>query len=54
LRDRRGADVLVTGRAVMARYRVDLEEAVQIPVVEPAQAAVAMATAASASARAEA
>ena len=44
MRDRRGADVLVTGRAGMARYRADLEEAVQIPVVEPAQAAVAMAT----------
>jgi Asp/Glu/hydantoin racemase len=27
----------------MARYRSDLEEAVQIPVVEPTQAAVTMA-----------
>jgi Asp/Glu/hydantoin racemase len=27
----------------MARYRADLEEAVQIPVVEPTQAAVTMA-----------
>jgi allantoin racemase len=38
-----GADVLVMGCAGMARYRVALEEAVGIPVVEPTQAAVAMA-----------
>jgi Asp/Glu/hydantoin racemase len=31
------------GCAGMARYRAGLEEAVQIPVVEPTQAAVAMA-----------
>jgi Asp/Glu/hydantoin racemase len=31
------------GWAGMARYRADLEEAVHIPVVEPTQAAVAMA-----------
>jgi Asp/Glu/hydantoin racemase len=43
LRDRHGADVLVMGCAGMARYRADLEEALQIPVVEPTQAAVAMA-----------
>lgn len=43
LRDRHGADVLVMGCAGMARYRGDLEEAVQVPVVEPTQAAVAMA-----------
>ncbi len=43
LRDEHGADVLVMGCAGMARYRADLEEAVQIPVVEPTQAAVAMA-----------
>jgi Asp/Glu/hydantoin racemase len=43
LRDRHGADVLVMGCSGMARYRADLEEAVQIPVVEPTQAAVAMA-----------
>ena len=43
LRDHHGADVLVMGCAGMARYRADLEEAVQIPVVEPTQAAVAMA-----------
>jgi allantoin racemase len=43
LRDQHGADVLVMGCAGMARYRDDLEEAVRIPVVEPTQAAVAMA-----------
>ncbi len=43
LRDRHGADVLVMGCAGMARYRDDLEEAVQRPVVEPTQAAVSMA-----------
>ena len=43
LRDEHGADVLVMGCSGMARYRAELEEAVQIPVVEPTQAAVAMA-----------
>jgi allantoin racemase len=43
LRDSHGADVLVMGCAGMARYRSDLEEAVQIPVVEPTQAAVSIA-----------
>jgi Asp/Glu/hydantoin racemase len=43
LRDGHGADVLVMGCAGMARYRSDLEEALQIPVVEPTQAAVTMA-----------
>ena len=43
LRDQHGADVLVMGCAGMARYRDDLEKAVQIPVVEPTQAAVTMA-----------
>ena len=43
LRDQCGADVLIMGCAGMARYRADLEEAVRIPVVEPTQAAVAMA-----------
>ena len=43
LRDQHGADVLVMGCAGMARYRGDLEEAIQIPVVEPTQAAVTMA-----------
>ncbi|HJU20323.1 MAG TPA: aspartate/glutamate racemase family protein, partial [Stellaceae bacterium] len=43
LRDRHGADVLVLGCAGMARYRDALEEVVRLPVVEPTQAAVAMA-----------
>ena len=43
LRDRHGADVLVMGCSGMAGYRAELEEAIQIPVVEPTQAAVAMA-----------
>ena len=43
LREQRGADVLVMGCSGMARYRAELEEAVQIPVVEPTQAAVVMA-----------
>jgi allantoin racemase len=43
LRDQNGADVLVMGCAGMARYRDALEESVQIPVVEPTQAAVAIA-----------
>lgn len=43
LRDQHGADVLVMGCAGMARYRDALEESVQIPVVEPTQAAVVMA-----------
>jgi allantoin racemase len=43
LRNDRGADVLVLACAGMARYRDELEEVVQIPVVEPTQAAVTMA-----------
>ena len=39
----RGADVIVMGCAGMARYRKPLQDAVGIPVVEPTQAAVAMA-----------
>lgn len=38
-----GADVLVMGCAGMARFRASLEDAVGLPVVEPTQAAVAMA-----------
>jgi Asp/Glu/hydantoin racemase len=38
-----GADVLVMGCAGMARYRAALEGAVGVPVIEPTQAAVAMA-----------
>jgi Asp/Glu/hydantoin racemase len=43
LRDDHGADVVVMGCAGMARYRKPLEDAISIPVVEPTQAAVAMA-----------
>jgi Asp/Glu/hydantoin racemase len=43
LRDRDGADVVVMGCAGMARYRRRLQQAIGIPVVEPTQAAVAMA-----------
>lgn len=43
LRDERGADVVVMGCAGMARYRRPLQDEIGIPVVEPTQAAVAMA-----------
>lgn len=43
LRDDCGAHVLVMGCAGMAPYRGTLEDAVGLPVVEPTQAAVAMA-----------
>ncbi|MBA3478469.1 MAG: aspartate/glutamate racemase family protein [Lautropia sp.] len=38
-----GADVVVLGCAGMARYRDRLEDALQVPVIDPTQAAVAMA-----------
>ena len=43
LRDDHGADVVVMGCAGMAPYRKPLQAALGIPVVEPTQAAVAMA-----------
>lgn len=43
LRDTDGASVIVMGCAGMARYRKPLQDAIGIPVVEPTQAAVAMA-----------
>ncbi len=43
LRDNHGADVLVMGCAGMARFRETLERELEIPIVEPTQAAVAMA-----------
>jgi Asp/Glu/hydantoin racemase len=43
LRERHGAEVVVMGCAGMARYRARVESAIGIPVVEPTQAAVAMA-----------
>ena len=46
LRDGFRADVLVLGCAGMARYRARLEAALGVPVIDPTQAAVAMAIAA--------
>src|SRR5688572_2119008 len=43
LRDADGADVIVMGCAGMARHRRPLEAALGIPVLDPTQAAVAMA-----------
>jgi Asp/Glu/hydantoin racemase len=43
LRDEDGADVVVMGCAGMARHRKPLEAALGIPVIDPTQAAVAMA-----------
>lgn len=41
--ERDGADVLIMGCAGMARFRDPLEASLKVPVVEPCQAAVAMA-----------
>jgi len=43
LRHLHGADVVVMGCAGMARYRKPLQDEIGIPVIEPTQAAVAMA-----------
>lgn len=43
LRDQDGAEVLILGCAGMARYRTMLEQVLSIPVIDPCQAAVAMA-----------
>ncbi len=43
LRDVHRADVIVMGCAGMARYRKPLQDEIGVPVVEPTQAAVAMA-----------
>jgi Asp/Glu/hydantoin racemase len=43
LREEHGADVVVMGCAGMARYRAPLQREIGVPVVEPTQAAVAMA-----------
>ena len=43
LRDKEGADVIVMGCAGMARHRRPLEAALGVPVIDPTQAAVAMA-----------
>ena len=39
----KGADTLILGCAGMARYRTSLQEALGVPVVDPAQAAVSQA-----------
>ena len=46
LRDESRAEVLVLGCAAMARYRARLEAALGVPVIDPTQAAVALAIAA--------
>ena len=43
LRDQHAADVVIMGCAGMARYRKPLQDELGLPVVEPTQAAVAMA-----------
>ncbi|MCF4130008.1 aspartate/glutamate racemase family protein [Methylobacterium sp. SyP6R] len=43
LKDRDGAGVIVMGCAGMARHRRPLEDALGVPVIDPTQAAVAMA-----------
>lgn len=43
LRDEHGAEVLILGCAGMARYRAGLEGRLGIPVIDPCQAATAMA-----------
>jgi Asp/Glu/hydantoin racemase len=43
LREQHGADVLVLGCAGMARYRKTLADVLDLPVVDPTQAAVTMA-----------
>jgi allantoin racemase len=43
LKEKDGADAIVMGCAGMARHRKPLEEALGVPVIDPTQAAVAMA-----------
>jgi allantoin racemase len=43
LKERDGADAIVMGCAGMARHRRPLEEALDVPVIDPTQAAVTMA-----------
>ena len=47
LAEEKGADVLVMGCAGMARYRACLEDALDMPVIDPTQAAAGMAVTAS-------
>jgi Asp/Glu/hydantoin racemase len=43
LRDNDGADVIIMGCAGMAKHRAPLEDALGVPVIDPTQAAAAMA-----------
>ena len=43
LRDQDGADAIVLGCTGMARHRAPLETELGVPVIDPTQAAVAMA-----------
>jgi Asp/Glu/hydantoin racemase len=43
LMEKDGADVIVMGCAGMARHRRPLEAALGVPVIDPTQAAIAMA-----------
>jgi Asp/Glu/hydantoin racemase len=43
LKDIDGAEAIVMGCAGMARHRRALEEALEVPVIDPTQAAVTMA-----------
>ena len=43
LKEHDGADVVIMGCAGMARHRLALEDMLGIPVIDPTQAAVAMA-----------
>jgi Asp/Glu/hydantoin racemase len=52
LKNMRGAEVLILGCAGMAHYRSDLEHDLGLPVIDPSQAATAMAIGAVALARA--
>jgi allantoin racemase len=43
LKERDGADAIIMGCARMARHRRPLEQALDVPVIDPTQAAVTMA-----------
>jgi Asp/Glu/hydantoin racemase len=44
LRDDDGAQVVIMGCAGMARFREPLQDALEVPVIDPVQAAASMAT----------
>ena len=43
LRDEDGADVIIMGCAGMAKYRINLEKFLSVPVIDPTQAAASIA-----------